>query len=85
MQTTGAVLLAVESCTLVRTWTTAQDGRSALGLLYFSAVRPDACRELARETSLVLRRRALQLMAQVLEFDFDLVPRLAGNTERLPG
>ena len=34
MQTTGAALLAIKQCSLVRVWMPAQDGRSAHGLLY---------------------------------------------------
>ena len=36
MQTSGAALLAVERCSLVRMWLAAQDSRNAHGLLYFT-------------------------------------------------
>ena len=39
MQTTGATLLAVEPRSLAHAPTTAQDGRSACGLLYLAAVQ----------------------------------------------
>jgi hypothetical protein len=41
MQTTGEVLLAVRWCSWARVRMTAQDGRSARGLLYLAAVRDD--------------------------------------------
>ena len=41
MQTTGATLIAVERCTLVRMWMSAQDSRGAHALLYLAAVRDD--------------------------------------------
>jgi hypothetical protein len=42
MQTTGAALLAVQQCSLARVPMRAQDGRSAHGLLYPTAVRDDS-------------------------------------------
>ncbi len=42
MQTTGACLLAVNGCSLARVRMSAQDSRSAHGLLYLAAVRNDA-------------------------------------------
>jgi hypothetical protein len=41
MQTTGAALVAVEQRSIVRLWTPGQDGPSALGLLYLTAVLDD--------------------------------------------
>jgi hypothetical protein len=43
MQTTGATLLVVEWCSLVRVPMAAQDGRSVHGLLYLAAVRDGRC------------------------------------------
>lgn len=45
MQTTGAALLAVEQHSLSCTRLLAQDGRSAHGLLYFTAVWDDSCQQ----------------------------------------
>ena len=45
MQTTGATLLAVKRCSVVRAWMTAEDSRSALRLLYLAAVRHDGAGE----------------------------------------
>jgi len=39
MQTTGATLLRVRRCGVVRAWMPAEDSRSAYGLLYLAAVR----------------------------------------------
>jgi hypothetical protein len=41
MQTTGAPLLVVKRCSVMRAWMPAQDSRSAHGLLYLAAVRSD--------------------------------------------
>jgi hypothetical protein len=41
MQTTGALLLMIERCSLARTWMLAQGSRSAYGLPYLAAVRGD--------------------------------------------
>ena len=51
MQTTGATLLAVKKPTIVRMWVPAQDGRSALGLLYSTAVWDDSCQQERRQVS----------------------------------
>ena len=42
MQTTGAALLAVRRCSLVRMRMLAQDSRCAYGLLYVAAVQPQS-------------------------------------------
>jgi hypothetical protein len=39
MQTSGTSLVAVERCSLLRMWTSAEGSRSPYGLLYLSAVR----------------------------------------------
>ena len=41
MQTSGTTLVAVEGCSLVRTWMPAYGSRSAYGLLYLAAVHAD--------------------------------------------
>lgn len=53
MQTSGATLLAVNRCSLVRTWTPAQGSHSAHGLLYLAAV-PGGRREQERASQPVV-------------------------------
>jgi hypothetical protein len=45
MQTTGTTLIAVKRRSLVRVGMSAQDSRSAHGLLYLAAVRDDRCEQ----------------------------------------
>ena len=45
MQNTGAILLAVQRCSLARTWMLACGSCSAHGLLYLAAVRRRTCQK----------------------------------------